>query len=134
MTTNEVLEFHALILMSNLPPSWETFVTTVRNASSTSMTYASGTGSIFPKSPDGEPLFRQCQVNFMLYKIWVNDNTYTEAPLEVQGTHRVGANPGTREHAIVVRSLETSKQNIVPSRLRMRRLRVLSTMETIPTR
>ena len=38
-------ELRALILMSNLPFSWETFitVTTICNASTTSMTYASAT-------------------------------------------------------------------------------------------
>ena len=32
-------ELRGLILMSNLPPSWETFITTVRNTSTTTITY-----------------------------------------------------------------------------------------------
>ena len=44
MTIEE--ELCALVLLSGLPPSWETFVTTIYNASSTAMTYASMTGSI----------------------------------------------------------------------------------------
>jgi Trp operon repressor len=44
MTIEE--ELRALILLSNLPPSRETFVTTICNATSTAMTYASATGAI----------------------------------------------------------------------------------------
>ena len=44
-------ELRALIFLSSLPPSWETFVTTICNASTTAMTYASATGSII--SGDG---------------------------------------------------------------------------------
>ena len=39
-------ELRALILLSSLPPSWETFVTTISNATSTAMPYASATGAI----------------------------------------------------------------------------------------
>ena len=44
-------ELHALILMINLPPSWETFVTTVYNTSSINITYTSVMGSILSKTP-----------------------------------------------------------------------------------
>ena len=44
MTIEE--ELRALILLSSLPPSWETFVTMIYNASSTTMTYAFATRAI----------------------------------------------------------------------------------------
>ena len=44
MTIEERL--HALILLNSLPPSCETLVTTICNASTTAMTYASATNSI----------------------------------------------------------------------------------------
>jgi hypothetical protein len=39
-------ELKALLLMSSLPPSWETFVTTVCNASATAVKYSETTSSI----------------------------------------------------------------------------------------
>jgi hypothetical protein len=39
-------ELKALLLMSTLPPSWETFVTTVRNASAVAVKYSKTTSSI----------------------------------------------------------------------------------------
>ena len=56
-------ELHALIMMSSMPPSWETFVTTISNASTTAMNYASAIRSIliedarrrsFKKTSSGE--------------------------------------------------------------------------------
>ena len=44
MTIEEGLR--ALVLLSCLPPSWETFVMTICNASSMEITYASATGFI----------------------------------------------------------------------------------------
>jgi hypothetical protein len=39
-------ELKALLLMSTLPPSWETFVTTVCNASAAALKYSETTSSI----------------------------------------------------------------------------------------
>jgi hypothetical protein len=39
-------ELKALLLMSSLPPSWETFVTTVCNASATAVKYSETMSSI----------------------------------------------------------------------------------------
>ena len=44
MTIEE--ELRGFILLSSLPPSWETFLMTICNASTIAMTYASMTGSI----------------------------------------------------------------------------------------
>jgi hypothetical protein len=39
-------ELKALLLMSSLPPSWETFVTTICNASAAAVKYSKITSSI----------------------------------------------------------------------------------------
>jgi hypothetical protein len=43
-------ELKALLLMSSLPPSWETFVTTVCNASATAVKYSETTSSILSEN------------------------------------------------------------------------------------
>ena len=43
-------ELSALILLSSLPPSWETFIITVCNSSTATMTYASATVSILSEA------------------------------------------------------------------------------------
>jgi hypothetical protein len=42
-------ELKALLLMSSLPPSWETFVTTVCNSSALAIKYFETTSSILPE-------------------------------------------------------------------------------------
>ena len=44
-------ELRAMLLMSSLPPSWETFVTTVCNASTVVVKYSEVTSAILTEAP-----------------------------------------------------------------------------------
>jgi hypothetical protein len=48
-------ELKALLLMSSLPPSWETFVTTVFNASATAVKFSETTSSILSEDARRKP-------------------------------------------------------------------------------
>jgi hypothetical protein len=76
MTIDDDLE--ALLLMSSLPPSWETFVTTVCNASSAAVKYSEITAPFCLKMLRGKRLFRIRQVKRTLYRVRVIDHNIVE--------------------------------------------------------
>ena len=113
-------KLRALILLSNLPPSWETFVTTICNASIMAMTYASATGSII--SEDARHKSFEQSISGEAYIV---QDTGVEAPPEARAPQIVGASLVTPACAISGRIPVTSRLSARPglSRKRKRRLR-----------
>ena len=116
-------ELRALILFSSLPPSWETFVKTIFNASSTAMTTLLRPAPFFPKMAGASHLSRTPQEMPIRFKIPMIGTTAAEAPPDYRAPQEVGASPVASISATTTRSPDTSRLIVRHSRLRMRRIR-----------
>jgi hypothetical protein len=93
MTIND--ELKALLLMSNPPPSWETFLTTVCNASATAVKYSETTRSICRKRLGGKHSFKLRQTKPTPYRVRVIDSNIVEGVSRAGRTQRgTEASPG----------------------------------------
>ena len=86
-------ELRAMILMSSLPSSWETFITTVCNASTTVVKYSEVTTAILTEAARA----KDSQRKLMQCKVLRTDRTIREdVLLDSRQISEAGASPGIK--------------------------------------
>jgi hypothetical protein len=101
MVDNELI-MKALRLLSSIPPSWETFLTSVCNTSTMAMKYSETTSSIVSRTLEGKCLFRTWSTKPTLYRIrWVEAPQYKHNPLVRQNLHSTSVS-GARARSISI--------------------------------
>ena len=127
----------AFILMSRVPPSWETFISMVCNASTPNITYASGftMGSIM-----SDDIWRKLFVEMASSEAYVVQDTgdrqssWSHSSSRAWATQRAEESLGICEHVITSRCPDISRLNVMPSIPKFIKLRGLNTRVVVSRR
>ena len=109
--------------MSSLPPSWETFVTTVCNASTTAIKYSEITSAI-PTEAAWRKSFGEDSADeaYVVQGSADRPNNRGRSSSRPMTISEAGVSPGTTESAIIARNPDTSKPISAHSKPKMIKL------------
>ena len=119
-------ELRAMILMSSLPSSWETFVTPVCNASTIAIKYSEVTSAILTEATRRKSFTKDSAKEAYVVQGSTNrSNNRGRSSPDRRTISEAGASPGTTESATTARNRDTSRPTAGHSSQRPTKLREL---------